>query len=577
MPKKHRLLKRGNTFYYHRRVPPHLVDALGKKVVKVSLGTGNLSKATQLRSIKDVEWDETFRSAEMHAADAKTLPLMTEVLAVSLVRAYVEERDAEWAKRLANDPPASEDERHEMLKEAFEDRGFLSEADNPEGHRAIWYAHQKITDGSAYQFNNKTFGNSEFVELIRRALLELSRREVARLKHDFSKSSFDHLFDSQSALNAKTSKSSTKTFGELCGLYFDQYKKDAEYKNVADKRIDKIKASLELIKEIIGEDALVSELNLERCMAFRDTLSQVPTNVHKHYPNLSIAMAIERALADGRTRLSHTTQSLHLGTLTSVLRLAHKLGLLPMVPSEDLVPWATKTHDADKRRPFTLDELQAIFSAPIYTGCLDDGRGFSKPGPNVIRRARFWVPLICLFSGMRANEVCQLYVADVKTTEKGCLYFDVNDSGEKKLKSATSKRGVPIHPELVRMGFLSYVEQQKKIKSFKLFPELKAGKYGYMSQPLADWFTASFLPAIVEKDGKIGLHSLRHNFRDALRRMEAPDWVLQMLCGWSQSRGVSDNYGSGYTPDQLQPHVEKIAYPGLDLSHLHTEKALFVI
>ena len=93
---------------------------------------------------------------------------MTEVLAVSLVRAYVEERDAEWAKRLANDPPASEDERHEMLKEAFEDRGFLSEADNPEGHRAIWHAHQKITDGSAYQFNNKTFGNSEFVELIRR-------------------------------------------------------------------------------------------------------------------------------------------------------------------------------------------------------------------------------------------------------------------------------------------------------------------------------------------------------------------------------------------------------------------------
>ena len=50
MPKKHRLLKRGNMFYYHRRVPPHLVDALGKKVVKVSLGMGNLSKATQLRS-----------------------------------------------------------------------------------------------------------------------------------------------------------------------------------------------------------------------------------------------------------------------------------------------------------------------------------------------------------------------------------------------------------------------------------------------------------------------------------------------------------------------------------------------
>lgn len=576
MPKKHRLLKRGNTFYYHRRVPPQLVDVLGKSVVKVSLGTGELSKATQLRSIKDVEWDERFRSAEKQTAEDQTLPLMTAAEATGLVRTYVEESDTEWAQRLANDPPASEDERHEMLKEAFEEEAFFRETDNPEAHRAIWHARQKITGGSAYQFNAQTFSENAFVELIRRALLELRRREVARLKNDFSKSFFDILFEAQSASSAKTDKSSTKTFGELCGMYFDQYKKDAEYRKVADKRVDKIKASLELIKEIIGDAALVSELDLERCMAFRDTLSQVPTNVHKHYPNLPIAMAIEKASSDGRVCLSYTTQSLHLGTLTSVLRLAHKLGLLPMVPSEDLTPWATKTHDADKRRPFTSDELRTIFSAPIYTGCLDDGRGFSKPGPNVIRRARFWAPLICLFSGMRANEVCQLDVADVKTTEKGCLYFDANDSGEKKLKNATSKRGVPIHPELLRMGLLSYVEQQREIKSLKLFPELKAGKYGYMSQPLADWFTASFLPSIVEKDGKIGIHSFRHNFRDALRRIEAPDWVLQMLCGWSQSRGVSDNYGSGYTPDQLQPYVEKITYPGLDLSHLHI-KATFVV
>lgn len=569
MSKTFRLLKRADSYYYYRRVPKHLASEVGKPVIKLSLGTSNLKKASQLRSLKDIEWDEKFRSIEKKLASNEELPCMTRTLALEKVRSFVQKRDEKWAKSLSNDPPYSADQRTEMLIEALEDEQSLMEKDQPDGQRTIWHAYQEITSGIAYKFDHKEISETEFVEIIRRGLLEITRREIARLKDDFAKVSFDNLFRPKSPHSLDTPKSSDMKLGKLCKTYLEQYQTDAKFKGIAQKRIDKVKASLALISELLDADTLVASIDHLQCITFREQLSKVPTNVSKHYPDLSLPDAIEKGMQDGRAVLSYNTQASHLANLNSILRYAQKLGLLQTVPSEGLAPWASKVHASEARRPFTTDELKRIFAAPIYTGCKDDGRGFSKAGPNVIRRARFWVPLICLFSGMRANEVCQLNVADIKSTPTGLQYFDVNDNDNKKLKNATSKRSVPIHPELAQMGLLKFIEQQKKIKSAKLFPELKADKYGYMSHSLADWFTASFLPSVVQKDRKISLHSFRHNFRDALRSIEAPDWVLQELGGWSQSKGVSDNYGSGYTPNQLQPYVEKIAYPGLNLSHLY--------
>lgn len=577
VPKTYRLLKRGDGYYYHRRVPQNLVPLLGKKVIKQSLGTATLSKATQLRSLKDVEWDEKFRSFEKLAAEKQSPPLMTRGLALARLRAFVAQRDASWTKQLADDPPGSDDERRGMRIDMLEEQTALRTPDDPNGHAAIWSAHQEITQGVPYLFEPKEFSEQEFVELVRRALLELNRREVARLEEDFSKTSFDVLFKSASAPVPDTAKPSDMNFGKLCETYFEQYQTDAKYKGIAQKRIDKVQASLAVVSELVGADTQVTTIGHAKCTAFRELLSQVPTNANKHYPNLSLREAIERGKASGRQVLSYDTQAFHLATLNAVLRHAHKLALLQTVPSEGLAPWAPKVHASEKRRPFTPDELSKIFAAPIYTGCKDDGRGFAKPGPNVIRRARFWVPLICLFSGMRPNEVCQLELADVRLTESGTLYFDINDGGgTKKLKTPTSKRGVPVHPELMRFGFGDYVKKLRDEKQQKLFPEIKPGKYGYSSQQVADWFSDTFLPKVVEKDGKISLYSFRHNFRDALRRIEAPDWVMR-VGGWAPSNGVSDSYGSGYKPDQLKAYVERIEYPGLDLSHLYFEEPLLTV
>ena len=77
-----------------------------------------------------------------------------------------------------------------------------------------------------------------------------------------------------------------------------------------------------------------------------------------------------------------------------------------------------------KRHPWTIDELNRMIAAPIYTGCRSESH-WKQPGNLVLRQsAKYWVPLIALFSGMRLGEIIQMQVSDVRCLD-GIEYFDV--------------------------------------------------------------------------------------------------------------------------------------------------------
>jgi hypothetical protein len=63
-----------------------------------------------------------------------------------------------------------------------------------------------------------------------------------------------------------------------------------------------------------------------------------------------------------------------------------------------------KIKQAFMQSPFTIDQLQAVFASPLYTGFSNDGRGFNQLGPHITRCARFWVFLFALWTGMRLAE-----------------------------------------------------------------------------------------------------------------------------------------------------------------------------
>ena len=298
-------------------------------------------------------------------------------------------------------------------------------------------------------------------------------------------------------------------------------------------------------------------------------MAQLPANARKFYKGLTLEESAEKAKADGRGPMAYETQATYLQTLHRLLTWSSHEGFIDLVPSTGINPLAKKVPDKAKRDPYSAGQLNDIFKAPLYTGCQDDELGFAKLGPNVVKRSRFWLPLIGLFTGMRLNEICQLDVADVTETKAGTWFFDVRaEAVDKSLKTEASKRRIPVHPELVNVGFLNYVEQTQKQGHAKLFPDLPSSSTGYVSDPFSKWYSR-FLHKTIQKTNKTTFHSFRHNFRDALRTIHASGDVVDALGGWTGKKVTSDSYGSGLGPDHLKPYVDKIKYPGLDLSHLY--------
>lgn len=230
-----------------------------------------------------------------------------------------------------------------------------------------------------------------------------------------------------------------------------------------------------------------------------------------------------------------------------------------------------KRHDErDERHPFTTDELKAIFSAPIYTGC-ESIRHWKRKGDLIPRDSgKYWVPLIGLFTGCRLGEIIQLQTKDVRT-EDGILHFVVDrEDGDKRLKNSNAKRLTPVHPDLIRFGFMDLVNQRKKQNSVRLFPDLPKGQDGYYSSPFSKYFNGHFLPSIGVKRKKNAFHSFRHSFEDACRDSDINKELMDALQGHGED-GESKRYGKGYILRKRNEAMEKLSYRNLDLSHLYVD------
>ncbi|RYG87188.1 MAG: site-specific integrase [Alphaproteobacteria bacterium] len=324
--------------------------------------------------------------------------------------------------------------------------------------------------------------------------------------------------------------------------------------------------------DVFGAETPIRAITRESCREFVQLLLHMPRFAYKRFPGVPIPKVIEMTLGrDDIPRISVANVNAYLIRFCCVMNWAEQEGFIERSPAKGLrVPDPVRKRD--KRKSFSLEQLQRIFAAPIYTGCEDDWLGYNKPGPNRPRRARFWIALIGLFSGMRLNEICQCDTADIVEPD-GVPCFRIvtgidEEDQHKRLKTAASERLVPIHRELLDMGFMAYVADRRRAGDAKLFPELPLNYMGYRSVTFSRWFSR-FLDQAGTAAPRTSYHSLRHCFRDALRENEVPREIGMILGGWTAtSASVADNYGSGFRPASLAEAINKVSYPGLDLGHL---------
>ena len=71
----------------------------------------------------------------------------------------------------------------------------------------------------------------------------------------------------------------------------------------------------------------------------------------------------------------------------------------------------------------------------------------------------------------------------------------VEDSEETRVKTENAIRKVPVHPQLIELGFLDYVVTLKKQKKERVFWELREERDGFASK-VSRHFNERFLPAV---------------------------------------------------------------------------------
>jgi hypothetical protein len=130
---------------------------------------------------------------------------------------------------------------------------------------------------------------------------------------------------------------------------------------------------------------------------------------------------------------------------------ARELGLIDRNPWEG-IDITFKT--TNKRRPWTDAELKTFFTQPLHTD-------YTLPTDNKAGAdAAYWIPLL----GLR--------VRDVEASES-CPLLSITDEGDaQSVKSQAGVRKVPIHSELLRLGFLDYVAVIKASDADLLWPVL---------------------------------------------------------------------------------------------------------
>jgi len=561
-----RLLKRGNVFWIRVRVPDALRDIIGKTEIRRSLRTSDPAEARSRLRFESAKIEGELDLARRARARSEPRPELTDPELLHLVTDWFVRAEKASAAGL---PPLTTSERIEEAEEALADALHPTDVDDPAMAATVailqsagWSDASTAGEGTLSPAVDHEGDLRRLDPLVRQALVEHERRNLMRLTG--RSEPLDPRWSNFSA-DTVLKPVAKLTFGQL----IDRHAKDAARPAVSPKTKLKYEAQVRLLKSLIGASTPVASIDRADARRVLDTLKAMPANMGKRFRKMSIKDVLALSPDRRGKPMSAVTANTYMTAFFGLMEFAVKEGFIEKNPVAGLRVPPDPRPARSRRAPFTPTELTHIFSAPLYTGCIDDGYNYARTGNTRPRRGRFWVPLLSLFTGMRLNEACQLTADDiVKEGDVDVILIRSDEAGAKRVKTAAGHRFVPLHPELALLGFAAFVQERRASDgpTARLFPELAMASTGYYSDNFSKWF-AHFLNSVGITDKSKTFHSFRHTFRDALREADLSLEKVQALGGWT-SGSTDAVYGSGLSAKTLAADIAKVKYGGLDLRHL---------
>lgn len=381
-----------------------------------------------------------------------------------------------------------------------------------------------------------------------RADIEALRRTIERDEGNFAGKPADPVVQQPQTTRQTAAKAKAKgqTIMELWTKFREQNEPGGRYKV---DTWDVNENAVRTFAMYAGEHTLASEITHEMVGGFKDELFKWPVKALniKAFAGKSFSEIIEANKTLGKPTIERRTINKYLNCISPFMSW---LWTSQRLITEDVMNGHYLELDRKKPKvdPFTDNQLQALFSAPLFTLCGGAGKEH-ETGATKVRDWRYWLPLLGLFSGARLGELTQLRVADLDQSG-GIWYFDITDDEneddadptavKKRLKTSNSKRIVPVHSSLIKLGLLDYRAQQT---GAQLFPKLKPDARGYWSGTASGFFGDFFTAIGIKTDKRTNFHSTRHAAADALRRAGYFDEQIAPILGHTKA-GMTKKYGN---------------------------------
>jgi integrase len=571
-PQCSHITRKRRIYYYRRRLPAPL---LGE--VTLSLRTTHFRTAEALTR----HLDGVFSTALSRARTMTTIP--AEVLRI--VTSYLKEAlDADSEARVIS-PPAtpiygsiedrSSDDPVDADVAAIDD--MLGDAREALAHRS--YSSVAATVDQLVQEHDLPDGARKWLalgllEANVRFLTEARRRTLGRsfmLTQSFgpTHAALHNPLPAQGASNEDAASTKPK-FSELVESFAGWRQKSG----VRAHTIQQDRPTLRFFQEIAG-DKPVDLYTRGDVSKFLERMQEFPANYGKSPKDkeLSADEIIARAKTNKSPLVKPKTAKRHLSALSRFFKFCLDQGLISRSLRDDLVDEhefaGASATPRQQRDAWSPDELCKLFSSPIWTGSHPFYR--TQPGKLIRRDAKFWLPLLALFHGCRLEEFADLYRRDIGCD--GGVWFVRITSAERGLKNENADRVVPLHPEMIRCGFLEYAESIATTPNDPLFPDIEPQGADRKRGPrITRWFVNYRRSIGLYRTG-VAMHAFRHTantrLRDRINGYQQERHVSYIL-GHSRGGGEGrERYDKGPGLKAAAKTLALLTYPELDLSKLY--------
>ncbi len=310
-------------------------------------------------------------------------------------------------------------------------------------------------------------------------------------------------------------------------------------------------------------DIAVAEIVRDDLLNWRDEVAKMPKAMGRADRALAFTARMAAHGDSSGPKVSPTTVKKRVGAIQALLTFAHEQQWISRNEGIRTPILGYSKNAGTARRIFLDGELAALFATDLFTRA----EQWRLKSSAVSDCTLFWLFVIGVTSGARLEEIGQAALSDVKL-DGDILFIDIDDyvvdaqAAPKQVKNPNSRRIVPLHDHVIRLGFPEYVAALRAAGHRELFPDLRRNTLGTRTQA-ASQRANRYIDRHLTKDGRLVFHSFRHTFKNKGTTARIDSRILDQLCGHTPTT-VGGKYGEGQPLWVLHEELHKLDFSCID-------------